>query len=87
MESNESGTLTLRNYRAYALQFLGRFAEAEAEFREVLEARCRVLSPDDPDTLDTWHNLANAFAEQGKMAEAETEWRQVFDARQRILGL
>jgi tetratricopeptide (TPR) repeat protein len=87
LDSRESGTLSLRNGRAYALQFLGRFAEAEAEFLEVLDARRQVLGSDDPDTLDTWHNLANALAEQGKVVEAETEWRQVLDARRRILGL
>jgi tetratricopeptide (TPR) repeat protein len=87
LDSSESGTLTLRNNRAYALQFLGRFAEAEVEFREVLEARRQVLGTDNPDTLDSWHNLANVFAEQGNVTEAETEWRQVFNARRRILGL
>ena len=40
--------LRLRERRAFARKFLGRYAEAEAEFRQILDARLRVLGPDHP---------------------------------------
>ncbi len=83
---DQAQVLSLRNDRAFALQFLGRFAEAEAEFLAVLQQRRRLLGPEHPDTLDTRHNFANSLAGQGDLVRAEAEWKEVFEARSRILG-
>jgi hypothetical protein len=64
----------------------GKPSDAEAEFRQVLDARQRVLGPDHPDTLTTRHEIARMLADEGKPAEAEAEFRQVFDVRLRVLG-
>ncbi|MBK8593652.1 MAG: tetratricopeptide repeat protein [Sandaracinaceae bacterium] len=39
-------------------------------FRTVAEAYTRILGPDDPHTLVTWHNLAVALQDGGKTDEA-----------------
>jgi tetratricopeptide (TPR) repeat protein len=78
--------LSLRERRASAQEFLGRYTQAEAEYRQVLNARVQVQGPDNPDTLTTQRHLANVLARQGKTAEAEAEYRQVLDARLRVLG-
>ncbi len=78
--------LELRNRRASALMFLGRYQDAEAEFRQVLDARLRVLGPDHSDTLATRHEIARVLANQGKPADAEAEFRQVLDTQLRVLG-
>ena len=78
--------LRLRERRASAWRFLGRAAEAESEFRQILDARVRVLGPDNPDTLIARSDMARVLTERGKAAEAEAEFRHVLDAALRILG-
>ena len=51
----------------------GRFAAAEAEYRDVLAARLRILGPDHPDTLATRHNIAGEMAARGDHAAAQTQ--------------
>ena len=79
-------TLTARHNIARALADQGRPADAEAAFRQVLDARLRVLGPDHPRTLSTRHGIAAVLADQGRPADAEAEFRQVLDARLRVLG-
>jgi tetratricopeptide (TPR) repeat protein len=83
---NHPRVLRLRRHRANALRDLDRYAEAEAEYRQILDAQLPVLGPDHPDTLATRYDLARALAAQGKPAEVEAECRQVLDARIRVLG-
>jgi hypothetical protein len=64
----------------------GRAADAEAEYRQVLDIRQRVLGPEHPSTLETRHEIAGMMVEQGRAADAEAEYRQVLDIRQRVLG-
>lgn len=78
--------LRLRYQRAVAAGFLGRFADAEAEFRQVLDAWQRVRGPEHPETLAARHGIAGVMAEQGRTADAEAEYRQVLDIQQRVLG-
>jgi tetratricopeptide (TPR) repeat protein len=78
--------LTLRYQRGAAARFLGRYADAEAEYRQVLDARQRVLGPEHPSTLATRHEIARMMADQGRAADAEAEYRQVLDVKQRVLG-
>jgi Domain of unknown function (DUF4062)/Tetratricopeptide repeat len=86
LAEDHEAVLALRHRRGSALRFLGRYHDAEAEYRQVLDARLRVQRPDHPDTLTTRHNIAAALAAQGKPADAEAEYRQVLDARLRVLG-
>jgi tetratricopeptide (TPR) repeat protein len=78
--------LALRFQLAAAMRLLGRAADAEAEYRQVLDAWQRILGPEHPDTLATRHAIAAVMADQGRAAGAEAEYRQVLDAEQRILG-
>ena len=61
----------------------GDHAAAEAEYRDVLAARLRVLGPDHPDTLATRHCIALEMAERGDHAGAEAESRDVLAAQLR----
>jgi tetratricopeptide (TPR) repeat protein len=78
--------LALRHHLAYQAGRQGRWAEAEAMNRRVLEARRRVLGDDHPDTLATGHNLARSVAGLGRWAEAEAAYRAVLGAKRRLLG-
>jgi hypothetical protein len=49
----------------------GRAADAEAEYRQVLDARLRVLGPDHPSTLTTRNNIAAVLAAQDRAADSE----------------
>ena len=78
---------------AYAAEMTARFqaeqgfhAEAEAEFRDVLAVRLRVLSPDHPHTLETRRCIADEMAARGNHAAAEAEYRDVLAARLRVLS-
>ncbi len=86
LPSDHPMVLVLRERQASAWQFLGRYTDAEAEFRQVLEAELRVLGPDHPDTLAARLEIARMLAAQGKPADAEAEYRQVLDAELRVLG-
>lgn len=63
--------LEARNARGVALQNLGRFDDAEAEFRRIVEAL-----PDNPGAL---LNLASLLAAKGTYAVAETTFRRVLE--------
>jgi len=65
---------------------LGRFDDAEAEQRAVLDARTRLLGPSRPATLTSRNNLAIILGSLGRLEEAEAEHRAVLDARTRLLG-
>jgi tetratricopeptide (TPR) repeat protein len=83
---DDPAVLALRNSYAYVIDDLGRFAEAEAEYRTVLAARIRSLGAKHPLTLTTWNHLAYALSQQRRFSEAETEYRQVLKARSQLLG-
>ncbi|HXM54355.1 MAG TPA: tetratricopeptide repeat protein, partial [Candidatus Dormibacteraeota bacterium] len=78
--------LSAKNRIAYAVGEQGRWAEAEAAYRQVLDARRQVLGNDHPDTLATRHSLAFVVARRGRWVEAEAEFRKVLDAMTRTLG-
>ena len=79
-------TLATCHNIANVLAALGRFAEAEAGFRQVLDAGLRVLGPNHPDMLSTRSEIARVLAAQGKPAEAEPENHQALDAKERGAG-
>ncbi len=74
-------TLALRIKRALWLNYQGRHAEAEAEYRDILEIRSRVLGAAHPDTLATRKLLAAPVFSQGKYAAARAEYDAVIAVR------
>ena len=61
-------------------------AQAEAEFRAVLEAQQRILGPDDPSTLTTRFMIAQEVSSRGDHAAAEAAYRELLGDELRILG-
>ena len=86
LAEDHEAVLELRSCRASAFLFLGRYQDAEAEYRQILDARLRVLGPDHPSTLATRRDIATVLHAQGKPADAEAEYRQVLDGQLRVLG-
>jgi hypothetical protein len=66
---------------AVLYQAQGRYAEAEAMFREVLKARTDNLGADNPFTLTTRNSLAELSLAQGRHAEAEPLFWEVLKTR------
>jgi eukaryotic-like serine/threonine-protein kinase len=50
---------------------MGRYAEAETVYRELLDAQRRLLGPKHPYTLLAMHGLATILRNEGKYAEPE----------------
>ncbi|KIM20763.1 hypothetical protein M408DRAFT_81516 [Serendipita vermifera MAFF 305830] len=75
---------------------LGRYAEAEVLFVEVLKQRTKLLGvlkqstkllgADHPDTIRASANLAATYGELGRYAEAEALQNDVLQRRTRLLG-
>ena len=65
---------------------LGRYKNAEAAHRQLLEERRRTLGNEDPDTLTSMNNVAQALSNQGKYAEAEKMHRGTLALRERVSG-
>ena len=64
----------------------GRYAEAQALYREALEIRHRILGADHPYTADSYYNVASTLDSQGKSAEAEAMFRRVLAMTIKALG-
>jgi hypothetical protein len=68
-----------REWHAHVLYDLGRFGEAEPEWRE-LSAECdRLLGADHPDAIDAHENHALTLARLDRVAEAEAEMAGVVE--------
>lgn len=78
--------LGLRHSYAYVIDDLGRFSDAEAEYRSILAAQVHSLGDRDPVTLRTRSHLAFALRRQRRLEEAEAEYRQVLDEQLTLLG-
>ncbi|WP_433043972.1 tetratricopeptide repeat protein [Dactylosporangium sp. CS-033363] len=75
-----------RFYLAFQLAAEGRAAEAEPEYRAVLETGRPVLGAEEPSMLTTWQNLATTIADQGRAEEAAAEFRALLPVQRRVLG-
>ena len=64
----------------------GKYARAEAMFRELLSTQRRVLGSEHEQTLVSSNNLALTLSSQGKHTEAEAIHREVLAVRRRVLG-
>ena len=63
-----------------------RMEETRAFLERTLELQRRVLGEDDPATLTTMHDLADALHDLGRRAEAQPLHERALEARRRILG-
>ncbi|MEV7230841.1 tetratricopeptide repeat protein [Polymorphospora sp. NPDC051019] len=55
----------------------GRLEEATGSYLDVVTGRTRVLGPDDPDTLDSRHSLAQVLLATGDLAAARAELKRL----------
>ena len=78
--------LAIRHEHAWQVAIQGRWAVGAEMFREVCEARARVLGEDHPATLGTRSEVAWVTALQGNWGDAETAYQEVLTDRQRVLG-
>jgi tetratricopeptide (TPR) repeat protein len=81
--------LTLRSNLANVLDDEGKYAEAEAECRQIIGLEEKVLGPEDHVTLNSRGNLAIALIGQGKFADAEVQYKELLDLlklMERVLG-
>ena len=77
-------TLGSRNNLADALREQGKYAEAEAQDRELIKiAEKKVLGPEHPDTLRSRNSLAAALDNEGKYAEAEAQDRELIKVEEK----
>ncbi|WNI30070.1 caspase, EACC1-associated type [Streptomyces sp. ITFR-6] len=79
-------SLAHRHEQAAELHADGRADEASALYKEVAEARSRVLGPEHPYTLETLDNLAASYDDVGRTQEALRLREWVAEARTRVLG-
>jgi Tfp pilus assembly protein PilF len=63
----------------WCFQIKGKYAEAEAMYRQTLELKETVLGKDHPSTLGSIMNLANSLDDQGKYVKAEAIHRQTLE--------
>ncbi|KAI1085927.1 hypothetical protein F5B19DRAFT_248199, partial [Rostrohypoxylon terebratum] len=71
---------------AQSYTVLGKYNEAEQMYRQTLELKERVLSKENPSTLNSMNNLALVLNSQGKYQEAEQMHRQTLELTERVLG-
>jgi eukaryotic-like serine/threonine-protein kinase len=86
LPADDSVTLTALRNVADGLSQRGRYAEAEALYRQVLDGRLRAHGEGDRATLEARNRLAAELLLQEKDAEAERLYRETLDACQRALG-
>ncbi len=65
---------------------MGKDAEAEQEYRQVLPIAERALGAEHPDTLTTCHSLARCLSAQDKTAEALPYAKRALEGRLKVLG-
>src|SRR5438477_13178913 len=73
--------------RAAARRIVVRNADPEYKFRKGLKSMTKKFGREDPATLRTWKELAQALEQKRKYAEAESEYRKLIPIEEKILGL
>ncbi|KUM55983.1 hypothetical protein ACN42_g11249, partial [Penicillium freii] len=79
-------TATLLSNCGWFLDLQGAYKEAEAMYRQALEAREKVFGREHPDTLGCVSNLGSVLGRQGKYEEAEAMHRRALEAREKVFG-
>ena len=85
-DDNDEERLQLASKCGTTLLSDGRYEEAEELQVQVLQARKRVLTDENSDTLTSMANLASTYLHQGRWKEAEELQVQVMEARKRVLS-
>ena len=60
--------------------------DAEADLREVIKLREKVIGPEHPDTLESCYILANGLARQNKIPEATAFAQRAAEGAHKVLG-
>ena len=68
------------------MQADGKYSEAEAQYRSVIESDKKIVGPEHPDTLICRNNFSEMLDDEGKYADAEAECRQIVPIEQKVLG-
>ncbi|KAF3922111.1 hypothetical protein ABW20_dc0110461 [Dactylellina cionopaga] len=71
---------------AVVLENQGKYDEAMQWYQQALAGKEKALGKDDPDTLITVNNIAEAFSYQGKYDEAMKWHERVLTGKQMVLG-
>jgi DNA-binding XRE family transcriptional regulator/tetratricopeptide (TPR) repeat protein len=79
-------TLEITNHLGWALEEMGRWAEARDLAQDVLDRRRQVLGQDHPLTLNSASDLANDLRLLGQLHAARDLTQDVLDRRRRVLG-
>ncbi|MCL2641062.1 MAG: tetratricopeptide repeat protein, partial [Phycisphaerales bacterium] len=82
----DASSPTYRHNQAVKLCEQGKYAQAEAVFREVWQWRNKALGPKQSDTLLTRDWLAYTLHEQGKHDQANAEYQAILKLREESLG-
>ena len=84
--AEDDDRLCAQNNLANAYMQAGRYAEAEALYRDILAIDRRVHGPNHENTLVTAGNLGNALLDQGKHSDAEAVLRDTLERQREVLG-
>jgi tetratricopeptide (TPR) repeat protein len=82
-------TLKSINNLGLVLHNQGKYGEAEAMYRQALEARQRILGCEHPHTLDSVSDVnefGNVLSKQGKYEEAEAMYRWAAEGCEKVFG-
>lgn len=85
-DRNQQSRINLIRKYGACLYEDGRWNEAEAAIKEVLEIEKRNLGMDHPDTLTSMSNLASTYRKQGRWKEAEGLEMQAIEMRKRVFA-
>jgi tetratricopeptide (TPR) repeat protein len=87
---DELDTLTplqCRTLFANTLRDQGKYAEAEAEYKEVIQLEENVLGPEHRDTLNACYNLAYQLGQEGKREQAKALAKRAAKSAANVLGV
>ena len=87
---NELDTLTplqCRTLFANTLRDQGKYAEAEAQYKEVIQLEENVPQPEHRDTLNACYNLAYQLGQEGKREQAKALAERAAKSAANILGV
>ena len=79
-------TLAIGTYLGWALEEMGRWADARDLVQEILDRRRRILGQDHPDTLTSAYDLASNLRLLGEVQAARDLDQDILDRRRRVLG-
>jgi serine/threonine protein kinase len=86
-EGSDLTPLTSRTLLANTLRDQGKYAEAEAQYKDLIQLEEKVLGPDQRDTLNTYYNYAYQLAEQGNRDAAKTLAERAAKGAAKVLPL